>query len=330
MRLVGWLALLVARRAATAPQLLAIRFVGVLMAVTLVAGVSLYSGAMGDSMLRQRLATDPSDVNLSISQTTQPLSNASYAALDTYIRHGESVDLGLPLTGLHIHHNTSALPVYHLTPDGRRLGGARLATLALDYYEGLQGQVVLVAGTIKAPARMPNGDAPVVVSAYTARSLNLRVGDRLAFAANGLTATGPLLRIMGIFAPISPNSAFWDVHAGDPTYRSFVTPQLTTFQSFAAQGTVVGPEYFWLQRTDIMAVHLNSVDTTLHGLDRARSKVADLAHATVLITSLDTAINGFIGQYALLPSILLILVAPIVALILYHGDDDARSGSSGW
>jgi len=317
VRLIGWLALLVARRAVTAPQLLAIRFVGVLMAVTLVAGVSLYSGAMGDSMLRQRLATDPSDVNLSISQTTQPLSNASYAALDTYIRHGESADIGAPLTGLHIHHNTSALPVYHLTPDGRRLVGARLATLALDYYEGLQGQIVLLAGTIDAPARMPNDDAPVVVSTYTARSLNLHVGDRLAFATDGSTAIGPPLRITGIFAPINPNSAFWDVHAGDPTYRSFVTPRLATFQSFAARGAVVGAEYFWLQQTNATALHLNSIDTTLNGLARARGRVAAIARGTVLITSLDTAINGFIDQYALLPAILLILVAPIVALILY-------------
>ena len=317
MRLVAWLTLLVVRRAATAPQLLAIRFVGVLVAVTLVAGVSLYSGAMGDAMLRQRLATDPSDVNLSISQTTQPLSSASYAALDTYIRHGESADVGLPLNDLHIHHNTSALPVYHLVAGGTRLKGVRLATLALDYYEGLQGQVVLTSGTIDAPARMPDGDAPVVVSAYTARSLGLRVDDRLAFALDGSMALGPSLRITGIFAPISPNSAFWDVHAGDPTYRSFVTPRLDTFQSFAARGAVVGPEYFWLQRTDATAVHLNSVDMTLNGLDRARSRVSTLARGTVLITSLDTAINGFLGQYALLPSILVILVTPIVALILY-------------
>src|SRR5947209_1998181 len=114
MRRVQWLALLVVRRAATAPQLLAIRFVGIFIAVTLVAAVSLYSGAMGDAMLRQRLATDPSNVNLSISETSQPLSDAAYAALDTYIRHGASTDLGLPLGGLHIHHNTSALPVYRL------------------------------------------------------------------------------------------------------------------------------------------------------------------------------------------------------------------------
>lgn len=317
MRRVEWLALLVARRAAAAPQLLAIRFAGVLVAVTLVAGVALYSGAMGDAMLRQRLGADPSDVNLSISATAQPLSNAGYAALDSYIRHGEAADLGLPLTGLHIHHNTSALPVYRAASSGTRPHGVRLASLSLDYYEGLREQIVLLAGTAAVPARMPGGDAPVVVSIYTARSLNLRVGDRLAYSQDGSTAVGPALRIVGIFAPINPTSAFWDVHAGDASYRSFVVPRLDTFQRFAAQGAVTGPAYFWLQRTDLTAVHLDGIDTTLNGLDRARSRVATLAHGAVLITSLDTVVNGFLGQYALLPSILLILVAPIVALILY-------------
>src|SRR5581483_590877 len=55
----------------------------------------------------------------------------------------------------------------------------------------------------------------------------------------------------------------------------------------------------------------------LDGIDRARSKVSTLARGATLITSLDEAINGFVGQYSLLSSILLILVAPIVALILY-------------
>jgi len=318
MRLVQWLALLGARRAITAPQLLAIRFVGVLVAVTLVAGVSLYSGAMGDAMLRQRLTTDPSNLNLSTSETSQPLSNTSYAALDSYIRHGASVDLGLPLTGLHIHHNTAALPVYRLgAGTTARPTGTRIASLPLDYYADVASQITVFAGTADGPPRLPDGDAPVIISAYTARSLNLRVGDRLALSTDGSGTIGPAIRITGIVAPLNANSSYWDVHAGDPTYRSLLTPQLDTFQRFAAQGFVVGAEYFWLQRTDVTAVHLSSANAILNGLDRARGRAATLGRGTVFITSLDTAINGFIDQYSLLPSILLILVAPIIALILY-------------
>ena len=46
--------LLALRRILATPHLSAIRFAGLLVAVTLVSGVSLYSGAMGDAMLRQR------------------------------------------------------------------------------------------------------------------------------------------------------------------------------------------------------------------------------------------------------------------------------------
>src|SRR5579862_8110196 len=89
IRGVRGLLLLMIRRGAATPQLLAIRFAGVLVAVVLVAGVSLYSGAMGDAMLQQRIGTDPSNVGFAVSETSHSLTAATYAALDSYIRHGE-------------------------------------------------------------------------------------------------------------------------------------------------------------------------------------------------------------------------------------------------
>ncbi|HVA89329.1 MAG TPA: hypothetical protein VNL71_05760, partial [Chloroflexota bacterium] len=100
------LATLLIRRALATPRLLAIRFIGVLVVVTLVAGVSLYSGAMGDAMLQQRVAVDPTNLKFSVSLLSAPLTGARYAAFDSYIRHGESADLGLPLHDLHVHHTT--------------------------------------------------------------------------------------------------------------------------------------------------------------------------------------------------------------------------------
>lgn len=80
--------LLALRRILATPHLSAIRFAGLLVAVTLVSGVSLYSGAMGDAMLRQRLGTDPTDLRLSVSLSGTALTGPGYAALNSYIRHG--------------------------------------------------------------------------------------------------------------------------------------------------------------------------------------------------------------------------------------------------
>ncbi|HVA92407.1 MAG TPA: ABC transporter permease, partial [Chloroflexota bacterium] len=192
-----------------------------------------------------------------------------------------------------------------------------LATLPLDYFEGLQSHVSLVAGTLDPPALMPNRDMPVLISVFTARSMHLRLGDRLAFALNQTTVVTPALVIAGVYVPTDLNSAFWDIHAGDPTYRSLVAPRLDSFQILASRGNVFSPEYFWLQDAAVSDVHLAAATAILSGIDRAGSRIAALAPGATLISSLAEAINGFTDQYKLLSSILLILVAPIVAVILY-------------
>ncbi len=315
-RVIGLLAL-VLRRALSTPELLIIRFIGVLVAVTLVAGVSLYSTAMGDAMLQQRVTVDPSNLNFAVSATGHALSPATYTTLDNYVRHSEAGDLTLPLHGLHIHHNTTTVALYHAKPGASGLQGKALADLSVDYYEGLQSQITMVLGSYNLPTTLPNGDAPILISEHTAQSLNLQLGDRLAFSADHTTPIAPRMVVAGIFVPKDLNSDFWDINAGDAKYRSLVTPNLSTFQLFAAQSDVFSPEYFWLQVTNLKAIHLASAATMLDGVSRAGSQVASIATGATVITSLDLAINGFLDQYNLLSDILLILVTPIVALILY-------------
>jgi putative ABC transport system permease protein len=266
---------------------------------------------MGDAMLRQRLGTDPTDLRLSVSLSGTALTGPGYATLDTYIRHGEQTDLGLPLPPPHVHHNTATVPVY--------LAGTttEVANLALDYYPGLADHVTVIAGTLDAPDRLPAGTVPVMVSLYTARTLHLHPGERLVYAGQPGDPVTPLLVISGIYTPTNPDSSFWDINAGNLTYESLVTSNLATFQLFAQQATLFSPEYFWLQSINPDSIHLANTGRILSGLARVRSKLAALAPGATLITSLDVAINGFQGQYSLLPSILLILVAPIVAVILY-------------
>ena len=319
MRRIEALLSLMVRRATATPGLLMIRAVGVLVAVTLVAGVSLYSTAMGDAMLQAHLKIDPSNSTIAVSLTGRPLTGSSYATLDHYIRHQEAPDLALPLRNTYVHHTTSTVAVYRLSVHGTQARGVPITPLALDYYDGLASEIRMVSGAVDVPARLSNGDAPVLVSQYTARSLHLRLGDRLVYGygANPLTTIAPPLVVAGIFVPRDGNSAFWGSNAGDATYRSLVTPRLATFQLFAAHNQPFGPAYFWSQETELSAVHLADAHALLSRIDRVQSKVASLAPGTSLITALGLNIDGFLYQYNLLPSILLILVVPIVALILY-------------
>jgi putative ABC transport system permease protein len=310
------LAQLACRRALARPELVAIRFAGMFLAVTLMAGVSLYSGAMGDAMLQQRIETSASNANLSVSLSGHALSPPAYAALDGYVRHGESADLGVPLGAPRVHHTTAILPLYRLGARGLHAGAVPLAAMGMDYYEGIENQVTIFDGSVSATTT-GNGDIPVFVSGYTARSLKLRVGDRLAYRQAGEPPIAPAVMAAGIFVPDDVNSTFWDTNAGNTTYRALMAPNLAAFQAFARQAALFQPAYFWLQTADVHAIHLADSDAILAGIGRARSKVAALATGTVLITSLDDLINAFHDQYSLLSSILLILIAPVIVLMLY-------------
>src|SRR6185312_9517392 len=114
LRTIRTLTVYVARRTLARPGLLAVRFVGALVAVVLVAGVSLYSAAMGDAMLQSSLRTDSSSTYFAVSLSNAALSEARYRALDGYIRRQEAGDLGLPLHMARVHHGTASVSLYRL------------------------------------------------------------------------------------------------------------------------------------------------------------------------------------------------------------------------
>jgi len=304
------------RRSAGRPGLVAIRFFGVLVAVTLVIGVSLYSTAMGDAMLQARLRDDPASANIALNVAGGPLTGASYAALDSYIRTRASPDLGLPLHGTIVQHRTATVSLYRVRPGATALAGQALGSVAMEYDEALPDHATLVTGSRDPPAG-PGGAAGVLLSRDAARALRLRVGDRIAFSGDGTTPLRPTLVLAGVFVPIDPGGDYWSGNSAGSAYNALVTTHLETFQRFASLPHLFLPDYFWLQRTSLQAVHLADADAILHHLTRLRSRTSALAPGAQILTSLDMGINGFLLQYSLLSSILLILAGPILALILY-------------
>ncbi len=316
MRWIVSLVRLVARRARSTPALLFIRLLGTLLTVTLVCAVSLYSSAMGDAMLQSNLRRDTGSPYLAISVADSSLTPTAYLALDAYIRHQMARDLGLPVTDLRVHHNTAVMPVYLAAPP-LKTQKHPLASPILDYYEGLAGQVDVIEGTLSVPARLPGGAIPIALSFSIARSLHVGVGTRLLISANGHTALGPSLTVAAIFVARDPNSEFWNINSGGSSYTSFVVPRLDDFLAVQSPSADFTPQFFWRVRVDLHTLGLGAAQHCLDALDRVNSRIAALAPAATLIDSLSLDITGFLYQYALLPFILYVLVAPIVAVILY-------------
>ena len=308
---------LVLRRAIERPGLVAIRLFGVLVAVSLVTSVALYSGAMGDAMLQARLRSDSGSTYFAVSVAGGTALGPKYAVLDRYIRGQLSTDLGLPLHSQLVHHSTGSVPLYRVSSPHPPRAGSALGAVALNYDEGLRAHATLVAGQFDAPVGATAGGAAVLLSRTMAQRLHVRVGDRLAFSSNGVRLLRPLLLVVGVFVPRDPNGGYWSISSPASTVAEIVTTRLSTFQTLAGHALLFNPEYFWLERTDLRAIHLADATAILDRLTRLDSTLSAIAPAATLLNSSAQDINGFLFQYDLLPSILLILVAPIVALILY-------------
>ena len=311
------ISVLVAQRSLARPWLLAIRFAGALIAVMLVAGVSLYSAAMGDAMLQASLRTDSGSPYIAVTLSNGTVSTPEYRALDTYIRRRLSSDLGLPLQLVQVYHSSASVNLYRVRSGSTALAGNVVAAAAINYDEALAGHATLTAGTFQPPAAASGDVAAVTLMRDTARRLHLHVGDRVAFSANGTRAILPILEIAGTFVPIAPNDSYWSIGSQGSVPNVLVTTQIQTFQRFAARGLLFNPSYFWLQQTSLRSVHLADANALLDRLNRTNSKIAAIAPGASLLEGLSLDINGFNYQYDLLPTILLILVGPIIILVLY-------------
>ncbi len=117
--------------------------------------------------------------------------------------------------------------------------------------------------------------------------------------------------------PRDVNSSFWGVHAGITNNPSLIMPRIDSFLAITSLSGLFNPEFIWSLKTDLSAVHFADTPKILARIRRVDALVGTIVPGAVLITTLDLGLNGFSAQYNLLPVILFILVAPIIALVLY-------------
>ncbi len=297
------------------PGLMMIRIIGTVLAVTLACAVSMYSSATGDAMLQSTLAQDAQSRSIAVSVTSQTLQPAAYNSMDSYIRNRLVSDLGLPVTGLHVHHNTAMMPFYRadLPLQTQR---RPLATISADYYEGLNTQISVIEGSLTATG-IPADSVPVALSFFTAHSLNLHLGSRLSVSVDGKATAGPPLVVTAIFVPKDSHSAYWDTTGGLANYQSVVVPQLDNFLRLQHLDSTFEPSFLWRYYTDTHTVKLANAQPIVDALSRIGSTISAISDGATLVQSLSLDISGFLNSYALLPFILYVLVAPIGAVVLY-------------
>ncbi len=306
---------LVLGRVVSQPGILGLRFAAILSAATLVCAVGLYGVAIDDALLRANVGRDPLATQVEVSQSGAPLTRAGYARLDAYARRRLAHDLGLPLDALHAFNSSLPTPVYLATPAGH-ISTRYAGDAALEYDEGLASHVQVVEGTLPTAAG-PAGPTPIAVSFSSARALGLRVGTRLFLSASRRQALAQPLVVAAIYVRTDVNDRYWASNAGPETYHALVVGNLAAHLALSQAYPWLQPKFYWFGQTRLAALTYAGAQATLDNARRAGNLLGDLASGAVLSVGLTSDVTSFLAGYSLLDPILYILVAPVLALILY-------------
>lgn len=190
-------------------------FLVVLLAATLVAAIPIYASAVAESSLRERLERAPATES-SVQATLNRFGGSDPGLDDTVEAIAGDV---FSATGVAI---SASGESETFSASGRNV--------VFGFFEDLPSHASLVAGRWPATAEPV---AEVVVPEAVARSLNLRVGDRIE-ARSRLSATEVSARVVGSYRPERVSSAYWWERPLSTTGAS--GPFVTTRETFFALG----------------------------------------------------------------------------------------------
>jgi len=200
-------------RSAIADRLVvATAFVVVLLAATLVAAIPLYANAVAVSGLRERLARTPA-TEANVQARVDAFGGTDEARVDARVRRLVREAFGKTDVSIHASAESGSF-----SAAGR--------TVVFGFFEELPEHARLRAG------RWPAAGGPVVdvvASEGVARELGLGVGDRIEARSRLDPGHVVVARLVGIFAPERPSSAYW---WGSPAATDALGPLVASRESF--------------------------------------------------------------------------------------------------
>lgn len=285
---------------------------GILIAVTLLCAVPIYTNLAADSELQGALnAQPPSAVNI---EAQILAANSTLAAEQQALVQLDAI----PKTTIRAIAPTSSIFI-----DGPQLGinsidgkstGQVDPTLTNNYlqpiaydFARIQPYIQIVKGRL--PTSTPNA---TVLEALATDQSNLAVGDMVSVFPLGLNTTPVTVRVVGIFQPVNAADPYWNGHTfqafpptGDPPPPATYPLLVSTNGYFAAFGqSAQSPqmsvhEIFYTQPLLITPSNMASVSTEVtvyrRALSAAGSPGLGPGNGAVALTSVTTQLPEIIG-----------------------------------
>lgn len=314
---------LVLKRSLRNYRLLLASFVGLVIAVSLVAAIPLYTYGTLERLLQTRLTQaanrPPGTVWVrALLESPDPSVIDQYHRLDEYILNNLAWIVDVPLESMVRY---VATDVYTFWPAGvegdipqseRRYG-------YIAFQQDLLSKIKIVEGeSLPNTPVAPGDDVPAIIASAAAEELHLDLGSRYIYTdIERYNPSGVTLKIVGIWDPINPDDQYWVYDPYLFTNTMFVTED-SLFNRVLTTMPKSLHEVSWYGIFDHTKIHSTNAERVLSGLQFLETRAQLVLPTARLNPTLSQILDEFQRRAFLLNILLFTLTVPMVAVVLYY------------
>lgn len=334
---------MVYRRARANARLLAATTLGLVITVTLVCAVPLYSDGVSEKLLHQQLLTQtekaqppasllfhwtydagPAAQQAATTGTSDPtavnplLTVPQYSRVNNYLVNNASDATSLPAQQTVRYGATDKLPVYSLGDKTVAAGNTFKDYLSIGFLTDLQQHIVVTQGKYPDAVFDAQHNVEALATQAGAEKLLINVGDVVTFAnRDAFNATPISVRIVGTWKPKDANESYW-FYRPDTFDDYLLVPESSYFNGVLKVNPKAPYEYYWFFIFNQADIHSTNAQNVIDGSSQLTATASSLLPGVTLDISPVKVLQQFVQDSYFLKILLFALSAPTLAIVLYY------------
>ncbi|MSQ44215.1 MAG: FtsX-like permease family protein [Chloroflexi bacterium] len=330
--------------------------VGLVITVTLVASIPLYSEGMSEQLLHRQLTASVDQVQpksailmrhfeeASVGNTSstaapapgavaqtgkapvvtasgnayKPVTMNEYDKANAYLADQAVSTVGIPRTLYVTYGQSDSLPLLSRTDD-RSLQGREFAGYGyIAFIRDFETKIKLLAGRLPNPEPLPNGDLEAMMATAGLDEIGLDVGDRIVVVWEKQGKLTPInITITGRWYPLDTTDPYW-FYQLDYFNNAIMVSEKTFLGHVATTYEGIPHEFAWFMVFDVKSIRSDNVARVLDGINELRSRTATLLGNVRMELSPETILLDYETKLFFLKILLFVLSVPVIGIVLYY------------
>ena len=315
--------LMVLKRSINNVRLMLATFLGLVITVSLISAVPLYTHGTLERLLQQALRTadrrPPGTVWIRhIMDEGDPNITAQYHNFNSYFLENVEWIVDLPIRRM-VRYVASDVYVLWPAAEQGEIPRSERRYGYLAYHSDLSPNIRITDGTDIQPGAVAEGeDIPAIIGSVAAEELHMNVGDRFIYSdVERYNPSGIVLKIVGIWEPTEPNSDFWIYDPYLYNNALFISEE-NMFTHVFNKLPRSPHEFSWYALAEDSQIHTVNAGRVLSGLRFLETRAQISLPGARLYQTLPDTLAEFERRALVLNILLFTLSVPMVAIVLYY------------